>query len=82
MSRKAYPTTEETSTLVVGYKLPNNRSEVDNLIKDINHTYKINIGVIDIATLLKMAVFNAMSTEPYNKSTLENLNGYIKLETV
>lgn len=43
LSRKNYSTDWNTSTLVVGYNLPNNRAEVSTLIKDIKSTYNITI---------------------------------------
>ncbi len=43
LSRKNYSTDWSTSTLVVGYNLPNNRAEVSTLIKDIKSTYNITI---------------------------------------
>jgi hypothetical protein len=82
LSRKPYVTTNDTSTLVVGYYLPNNRSEVEGLIKDINITYGFRIGVIDLYTLIKMTVLSTISSGAFDKSKLENLNGYISIETI
>ena len=56
LSRRSYPTDCETTTLVVGYKLPNDRSEVSRLIKDIHNIFGINIGVIDFRSLLRLAI--------------------------
>lgn len=54
LSRKFYETTNECSTLVIGYNYPNNRSEVNTLIDYFYSSYNINIGYIDIKTLLSL----------------------------
>jgi hypothetical protein len=56
LSRKNYPTTWETTTLVVGYNPPNVRSEVHELIADIKNTYGISVGVIDFKSLLSLVL--------------------------
>lgn len=56
LSRKTYTTDWETTSLVVGYKLPNNRAEVASLIEAIKKSYGIKIGVIDFYSLLELAV--------------------------
>lgn len=43
LSRKNYKTDWNTSTLVIGYNLPNDRAEVSALINDIKSTYNITI---------------------------------------
>jgi hypothetical protein len=79
LSRKIYPTTLEASTLVVGYNMPNNRSEVSSLISDINKTFNVSIGVIDFESLLKI-VGKALFEELYpNKEGIEKLYGFIKI---
>ena len=43
LSRKNYKTDWNTTTLVIGYNLPNDRAEVSALINDIKSTYNITI---------------------------------------
>ena len=56
LSRKTHITTPDTSSLAVGYYLPNDRAEVTRLIKDIKEVYGFRIGVIDLKTLITIAV--------------------------
>ncbi len=55
LSRKYVPTLPSTTSLVVGYELPNDRSEVANLIEDIFYTYQIAIGVFGFRSLVELA---------------------------
>ena len=52
LSRKPYPTTPNTTSLVVGYNLPNDRSDLISLIHDFYNVFNIKIGVIDLRSLL------------------------------
>ncbi len=54
MSRNFYPTEQETTSLAIGFEYPPSRSDIYELVDDIFTAYKINIGMIDIATLLKL----------------------------
>jgi hypothetical protein len=47
LSRKSYPTDRGTTSLVVGFNPPNERSEVHELIEDIDKVFDIKVGVID-----------------------------------
>ncbi|WP_072679529.1 hypothetical protein [Arcobacter sp. LA11] len=81
-SRKQYTSTKETTSLVVGYLLPNNRSEVESLINDIYKTFHFKIGIIDFHTLLKLCILNHISEEKFEKQKLENLHGYLSINTL
>src|SRR5690606_22336524 len=54
LSRGQYPTRWTTTSLVVGFNLPNDRAEVSGLIADIRNTFGVTIGVIDIRALLRL----------------------------
>lgn len=56
LSRQFYSTSKASNSLVVGYKIPNQRAEVFELIEDIYTTYGIKIGVLDVSSLLKAVV--------------------------
>jgi len=79
LSREAHPTMYETSSLVVGYNLPNERSDVYLLIHDIRSTYNINIGIVDFKSLLYMALITLFENKIINPSSIENLYGNIKV---
>lgn len=56
LSRRYQPTLPETTSLVVGYELPNSRAEVSDLIHYVRATYSINIGIVDFQTLCELAI--------------------------
>lgn len=80
LSRKTHITDNETTSLVVGYKLPNNRAEVTNLVHDIKQTYNINIGIIDFKSLVKLAVSKIIGTGTVNLSEIRELKGLINVQ--
>lgn len=77
LSRESYPTTTQTSSLVVGFKLPNDRSDVQKLISDIYKTYELSIGVIDIYSLLSIASMTVLFNKKHNKLDIQRLRGII-----
>lgn len=56
LSRQQYKTDETTTSLAVGYNLPNSRSEVFELIDDIYKTFKFNICILGFEDLLVLAI--------------------------
>ena len=48
LSRKQYKTDNETTSLAIGYNLPNMRSEVFELIEDIHNSFKLSKEKIEI----------------------------------
>lgn len=77
LSRKAYPTTIETTTLTVGYNLPNDRAEVGRLIQDFKKTYNYKIGVLDLKTLLTIAISILVEGVGFDKEKLYSLEGMV-----
>ena len=55
-AREQYKTDNETTSLAIGYNLPNMRSEVFELIEDIHNSFNFNICVLSFTDLLVMAV--------------------------
>lgn len=79
LSRKPFPTKQTTTSLVVGYYMPNDRSEVSYLIEDIYKSFKVKIGIIDFQTLLTL-VYKALINKQYpNFKDVVNLYGFIKI---
>lgn len=75
LSRKFYPTKAETSSLAIGYKYPQDRSTVTQLIDDFYTTYGFCIGIIDFETLLKL-YYNVVKDEmEFDLSTIHSLKG-------
>jgi len=79
LSRKSFPTKPNTTTLVVGYKLPNNRAEVVSLIDDIYKAYGVIIGVIDTRALLVMVAAKIFNNKTINHKDLVKLHGVIEV---
>lgn len=79
LSRKSFPTKPDTTTLVVGYKLPNNRAEVVSLIDDVYKAYGVIIGVIDTRSLLIMVSAKIFNNKTINHKDLVKLHGVIEV---
>jgi hypothetical protein len=77
LARKGFTTRPETTSLVVGYELPNDRSEVASLISDIYKAYKVVIGVIDIRSLLRLVAATILEGKTHDPHQLKNLHGII-----
>lgn len=76
LSRKTHPTLPETTSLAVGYYLPNDRAEVTNLMSDFKKAYGYKIGVIDLKTLLTIAVTIIVDGKTFNIEQLFELEGF------
>lgn len=75
LSRKTHITTPDVSTLAVGYYMPNERAEVTRLISDFKETYGYRIGVIDLKSLLSLAVSILVDGKGFDKERLYGLEG-------
>ena len=60
----------------MGYYLPNDRAEVTRLIKDIKEVYAFRIGVIDLKTLITIAVSIIEDNKSFDLKRLFELEGY------
>ena len=76
LSRKTHPTRPGTSSLVVGYYLPNDRAEVTNLLLDFMSVYGVKIGVIDLLTLLRIAVSHIVNGSTFDHALLIEMEGF------
>lgn len=77
LSRKTHITSPEVTTLAVGYYLPNDRAEVSRLISDFKETYGYKIGVIDLKSLLSIAVSILVDGKGFDKENLYALEGLV-----
>lgn len=80
LSRETYPTHQDTTSLVVGYELPNARAEVTKLINDIYHTYNIRIGVIGLRSLFAMAISALSNNQTLEAAKLNHLKGILNVD--
>lgn len=75
LSRQQYKTDYETTSLAIGYNLPNIRSEVFELIEDIYNSFKFNICVLNFTDLLVMAVSVINSGKEITIENFKTLKG-------
>ena len=67
------------TSLIVGYKLPKKRSDLNKLIIDISNTLSIKIGIIDIFTLSKIIFLSLLKNKKVNSNQLVHLKGFLSL---
>lgn len=79
LSRKTFSTTSDVSTLAVGYYMPNERAEVNRLISDIKATYGYKVGVIDLKSLLSLAVSILVDGIGFDKEKVYELEGLVNV---
>ena len=79
LSRKSHPTSVETTSLVVGYNPPNDRSEVHELVEDIRNAFGIRVGVIDFRSLLALCVRSIVIGKRLHLDNFRTLQGVIRV---
>lgn len=77
LSRGGLDTKRELTSLVVGFRLPNERGEMSNLIDDIYNTYNLNLGVIDLTTLAHLALCAIRDEVTIHADQLSHLRGFL-----
>lgn len=75
LSRKYAPTLRETASLVVGYSVPNDRSDVAELIADVHATFGLSIGVLDLQALLRLVVSSVLRGKRPDEKAVLRLRG-------
>ena len=80
LSRKTHITKPEVTTLAVGYYMPNERAEVSRLIHDFKETYGYRIGVIDLHSLLSMAISILVDGKGFDREQLYGLEGLMNAD--
>lgn len=82
LARSSYPTDRESTSLVVGFNPPNDRSEVHELVEDIYRAFGIRVGVIDFRSLLSLAVHSVNSGKRLNIHDFHLLQGAGRVESL
>ena len=77
LSRKTHITDKDTTSLAVGYCLPNDRAEVSSLVENIKETYGYKIGVLDFKSLLTIAISILVDNKGFDKNKLYELEGLV-----
>ena len=82
LAREPHITTFEMSSFAIGYKIPNTRSDVYKLIDDIYETFKINIVILDIESLIRAALDCCMHQKYYDLADFLNKRGVATFESI
>lgn len=74
-AREFFPSLSATSTLVVGYEYPAQRSDVLALINDIQATFGIQVGILDLGAVYKLVLDTYIDDKQPVKTVLTRLKG-------
>jgi len=77
LSRGGLKTQRELTSLIVGYKIPNERGDMSMLIDDIFGAYGLSIGVIDLTTLAVLACCAVNDDVTISSKQLSKLRGFL-----
>ena len=80
LARKRYPVKRDDTSLVVGYEPPNDRSEVHELIDDIEKVFNLRVGVVDFRSLLTLVLEVVASGKQIQLTSFKQLKGIIRVE--
>ena len=67
----------DTTSLIVGYQIPNDRGDMATLIDDIFDAFNLNIGVIDLHTLASLAIRAVTEDVTIQPDQLRTLRGFL-----
>lgn len=77
LSRGGLKTRRELASLVVGYRLPNERGDMSNLIDDVFAAYGLRLGVIDLTSLAHLAARCTLESVTIDGDQLSLLRGFL-----
>jgi len=80
LARRTYKTQFNTTSLVIGFNPPNERSEVHELLEDIYRTFGVNIAVMDFRTLLDLALQCVVLDRRIVIPGFQTMRGLIRVE--
>ncbi len=80
LARKRFPVKRDDTALVVGYEPPNDRSEVHELIDDIEKAFDLRVGVVDFRSLLTLVVEVVASGKQIQLTSFRQLKGVIRVQ--
>ncbi len=75
--RKGLNTSPDSTTLIVGYKIPSERGDMSMLIDDVFGAFGISIGVIDFHTLALLAIRSVTENLTIQHNQLGSLRGFL-----
>ncbi|RME57398.1 hypothetical protein D6779_08760 [Candidatus Parcubacteria bacterium] len=77
LSRGGLATRPELTSLIVGYRIPNERGEMSNLIDDVFKAFSLRLGVIDLTTLAHLALRAVREGVTIDAKQLSQLRGFL-----
>ncbi|MFC2090801.1 hypothetical protein ACFLT1_08490 [Bacteroidota bacterium] len=79
LSRKFHNTTYECTSLAVAYDLPQDRSEVNTIVGYIYKSFGINVGYLDIKTLLSIRWNVEVDNIQFDLNDIRTLKGALNV---
>lgn len=79
LARGGLDTERKLTTLIVGYKIPNERADMSTLIEDVYKTFDFKIGVIDLRTLTYLAIRAITDSVTVDEEQISNLKGFLNV---
>jgi hypothetical protein len=79
LSRGGLATRKEVTSLIVGFKIPNDRGDMSTLIDDVYHAYGMPIGVFDLQSLVKLAIQSLTGKTTIAPNQLESMHGFLNV---
>jgi hypothetical protein len=77
LARGGLETRRELTSLIVGYKLPNERGDMSNLIDNVFKAYNLPLGVIDLVSLAYLAARSVVDGVTIDHDQLSRLRGFL-----
>lgn len=77
LSRGGLETTRELTSLVVGFRPPNERGDMSNLIDNVFDAFGLKLGVIDLGSLAYLAARSVRDGVTIDPEQLAHLRGFL-----
>lgn len=77
LARGGLATRHELASLVVGYRIPNERGDMSNLIDDVFAAYGLRLGVLDLTSLAHLALRSISEGVTIDGDQLSQLRGFL-----
>ena len=77
LSRSGYDTERSLTSLIVGYQIPNERGDMSTLIDDVHSAFGFNIGVLDLRTMVLLAMRAVIDSVSIDEGQLSHLKGFL-----
>ena len=79
LARGGLDTAPDLTSLIVGYRIPNERGDMSTLIDDIHTAFGFNIGVLDLRTLGLLAIRAVTESVSIDEGQLSHLKGFLNV---